>query len=400
MPKVSVVIPCFNQGPYLEEAVDSVLAQTFQDFEILVVDDGSTDPETVRILQNYNRPKTRVIHTTNQGLAMARNNGIYEALGDYILPLDADDKIGTGYLADAVPILDRHPDMGIVYSEAAYFGIRGGRWDLPEYSLDGILNHNLIFCTALFRRADWEAVGGYNVNMFYGWEDWDFWLSLVRLGRKIYRIPKVHFHYRLREASMVHGMDEEKQFFMRLHALINHRDLYRSIADIEVRCKVAELYLDTGMGFIPSQVLRQVIFADQRVIEFDLRDFKGIRSFRFDPLNAPVTVHLEGIRLIDEDGTIQEITDYQDNALFKKGNNLVFETADPQIRFAVPKGQRPMKMVVGLRFLAIGPEVLQDILAHKNDLLKEKDDRILEIYRSWSWRLTRPLRLFSEFIRG
>ena len=94
MPKVSVIIPCYNQGACLEEAVDSVLAQTFQDFEILVVNDGSTDEATIRMLGKYERPKTRVIHTDNQGLAMARNNGIREARGAYILPLDADDKIG------------------------------------------------------------------------------------------------------------------------------------------------------------------------------------------------------------------------------------------------------------------------------------------------------------------
>ncbi|MGD1151726.1 MAG: glycosyltransferase [Syntrophales bacterium] len=407
MPKISVIIPCFNQGLCLDEAVDSVLAQTFQDFEILVVDDGSTDPETVRMLKDYARPKTRVIHTDNQGLSMARNNGIREAQGAYILPLDADDKIGNGYLADAVRILDRYPDIGIVYCEASYFGIKGGRWDLPEYSLDKILNHNVIFCTALFRRADWEAVGGYNVNMVYGWEDWDFWLSLIQRGRKVYRVPKIHFYYRLREASMVHTMDEERQFFMRLHACLNHRDLYRNIADIEIRCKVAELYLDTGMGFGPSQVLRQIIFTDQSAIEFDLRGFGGIKQFRFDPINAPATIHLNAIQLISEDGTAHEVRDFQDNALYKTGNNLSFETADPQIRFSPAGGGRLVKLVVGLNFLSVGQEVFQDILNHKNgllkeknDLLKEKDDRIAEIFRSWSWRITRPLRMLSKLFRG
>jgi len=254
MPKVSVVIPCFNQGPYLEEAVDSVLAQTFQDFEILVVDDGSTDPETVRILQNYNRPKTRVIHTTNQGLAMARNNGIYEALGDYILPLDADDKIGTGYLADAVPILDRHPDMGIVYSEAAYFGIRGGRWDLPEYSLDGILNHNLIFCTALFRRADWEAVGGYNVNMVYGWEDWDFWLSILELGRTVHCLPMVGFFYRKNEASMAAVMKAELKAQLHRRIIEKHPSYFGVFASIPQM--MLKLYYLVAANFIYRDIKR------------------------------------------------------------------------------------------------------------------------------------------------
>lgn len=393
MPKVSVIIPCFNQGLYLDEAVDSVLAQTFQDFEILVVDDGSTDAETIKMLKDYARPRTRVIHTDNQGLSAARNNGIREAQGAYILPLDADDKIGKGYLEDAVRVLDQYPETGIVYCEASYFGVRGGRWDLPEYSLDKIMNHNVIFCTALFRKADWAAVGGYNVNMVYGWEDWDFWLSLIHRGLKVYRIPKIHFYYRLREASMVHTMDEERQFFMRFHAYLNHRDLYRNIANIEIHSKVAELYLDTGIGFSPHQVLRQIIFTDQTVIEFDLSDFRGIKQFRFDPINAPATIHINEIKLIADDGTSREIEDFQSNSLYAKENNIIFETADPQILFFAAGVERPTKLLVRLNFVSVGHEVFQDILDYKDDMLAE-------IYRSWSWRITRPLRILTELFRG
>jgi len=393
MPKVSVVIPCFNQGLYLDEAVDSVLAQTFQDFEILVVDDGSTDAETVKILKEYARPKTRVIHTDNQGLSAARNNGIREAQGAYILPLDADDKIGKGYLEEALRILDQHPEIGIVYCEASYFGVKGGRWDLPEYSLDKIMNHNVIFCTALFRKADWAAVGGYNVNMVYGWEDWDFWLSLIHRGLKVYRIPKAYFYYRLREGSMVHAMDEEQRFFMRLHAYLNHQDLYRNVADIEINYKVAELYLDTGMGFSPHQVLRQIIFTDQTTLEFDLSGFRGIKQFRFDPINAPVTMHINEIRLVAEDGTSRKIEDFQHNALYARENNLIFETADPQIVFSSTGAERPVKLFVHLNFISVGYEVIQDVLNYKNNMLAE-------IYRSWSWRIMKPLRILTRLFRG
>jgi glycosyltransferase involved in cell wall biosynthesis len=442
MPKVSVIIPCYNQGAYLEEAVDSVLAQTFQDFEILVVDDGSTDEDTVNVLKGYTRPKTRVIRTENQGLSAARNNGIREAKGAYILPFDADDKIGPGYLDDAVRILDRHPEIGIVYCEAAYFGVRGGRWDLPEYSLDKILNHNVIFCTALFRKADWEAVGGYNVNMVYGWEDWDFWLSLIHRGLKVYRIPKVHFYYRLREASMVHTMDEEQGFFMRLHACLNHRDLFRHIADIQIHLRVAELYLDTGLGFNQHHVLRKIIFTDQQIIEFDLSNYRGIRQCRFDPINAPVSIHLKGICIIEDDGTSYEIEDFQDNALYRQERNLVFSTADPQIIFPVNAMECPSRLVVQLTYNAVGSDVFQNIQRYQEGLLKktqeelallkgelstreanlsaretelqkkyaeivqvktlllQKEKTIEEIYHSRSWRVTRPMRLLKEFLHG
>jgi glycosyltransferase involved in cell wall biosynthesis len=449
MPKVSVIIPCYNQGAYLQEAVESVLAQTFQDLEIFVVDDGSTDTETVNMLKDAVWPKTRVIRTENQGLSTARNTGIREAQGAYILPLDADDKIGKGYLDDAVRILDRHPEIGIVYCEASYFGVKGGRWDLPEYSLDNILNHNVIFCTALYRKADWEAVGGYNANMVYGWEDWDFWLSLIHRGLKVYRIPKVHFYYRLREVSMVHTMDEEQSFFMRLHACLNHRDLYRHIADIQIHLRVAELYLDTGMGFNQHQVLRKIIFTDQQTIEFDLSNYRGIRQCRFNPINAPASIHLKGICITGEDGTSHEIEDFQDNAHYRQDRNLVFSTADPQIIFQVKAMERPSRLVVQLNYNVVGSQVFQDIFGYqygvltktqeelalltaehtflKEDLstrevdlsaretelqkknaeieqlktlLSQKEKIIEEIYHSHSWCMTKPMRLIKEFLHG
>lgn len=226
MPTVSVVIPCYNQGRYLDEAVASVLAQTFRDFEIIVIDDGSTDEETIRLFSSYSRPGTRVIRTPNQGLAEARNTGIREARGKYILPLDADDRIAPGYLEKAVAVLDTRPKTGIVYCLAETFGARQGLWPAPEYSLKRMLLGNIIFCSALFRREDWEEVGGYNRNMAVGWEDWDFWLSLIERGREVFRIPEVLFFYRVKEGSMAASMDAAKKAAMHLRVMENHPQLF------------------------------------------------------------------------------------------------------------------------------------------------------------------------------
>ena len=111
---VSVVIIAYNCAKYICDAIDSVLAQTFQDFEIIIVNDGSTDQKTNDILRNLNKPKTRVIHTVNQGVCHARNTGIKESLGEYILPLDSDDKITEIYLEKAVKVLDENANVGIV----------------------------------------------------------------------------------------------------------------------------------------------------------------------------------------------------------------------------------------------------------------------------------------------
>ena len=224
--RVSVIIPCFNHGHYLDEAIDSVLAQTFQNFEIIVVNDGSTDPATIELLKGYDRPKTKVIHTSNQGLPSARNNGIQAAIGEYILPLDADDKIGSSYLEKAVGVLDSNPEIGIVYCEAEYFGDSIGKWELEEYRFPEILLGNVIFCSGFYRRADWERVGGYRSNMVYGWEDYDFWLSLIELGRQVYRIPEVLFSYRQTADSMTERMGVEHHVSSQAQIYRNHSQLY------------------------------------------------------------------------------------------------------------------------------------------------------------------------------
>lgn len=230
MPKVSVIIPCYNHGAYLDEAVQSVLDQTYEDYEIIIVNDGSTDQETNRKLNDYNRPKTKVLQTDNQGLPSARNNGIKISNGDYILPLDADDRIGKTYLEDAIQILDTQPDKGIIYCEAEFFGDKTGKWQLPAYSLQDILLLNMIFSCAMFRRTDWEKVGGYNPNMAYGYEDWDFWLSLLELGRTVHKIEKVLFFYRFNKNSMIHNLGGERKKVVQMLAqgYLNHRRFYET----------------------------------------------------------------------------------------------------------------------------------------------------------------------------
>ena len=228
MPKVSVVIPCFNQGQYIGDAVDSVLAQTYQDFEIIIVNDGSTDTYTNNILLGYHNPKISLITTTNQGLSSARNNGIQAAAGEYILPLDADDKIGRNYLEEAVKVLDGNSKIGIVYSDAEFFDQKRGRWVLPRYTARKLLMENIIFCAAIFRKETWTQIGGYNPNMKFGLEDWDFWLSITGAGYHAYKIPKILFFYRIKSDSMMTGLasNNAKLFSMYLQAIANHRDWF------------------------------------------------------------------------------------------------------------------------------------------------------------------------------
>lgn len=226
MTKISVVIPCYNQGKYLNDALESVQQQTSTNFEIIVVNDGSTDEETKEILNNLRYTNVRVLHTDNQGLSQARNHGIRNADGEYILPLDADDRIGPTYLEKAVKVLEENETIGIVYCLAEKFGAAKGLWELPSYTLNRMLLGNLIFCSAMYRRIDWELAGGYNADMAVGWEDWDFWLSLIELGRDVYRIPEVLFYYRVKEGSMAASMDCKNKAEMHHQVMKNHKGLY------------------------------------------------------------------------------------------------------------------------------------------------------------------------------
>lgn len=242
-PTVSVIMPCYNQGQYLEEAVGSLLAQTYQDFEIIVINDGSTDEFTVRLLQTYEQPNLLVLNTDNHGPSAARNTGIQQARGQYILPLDADDRIAPTFLEKTVPILDGNPNVGIVYTQAELFGEKNGRFDLPIYRFPDILLGNMIFNTSLYRKADWEKAGGYNENMVWGWEDYDFWLSLLELGREVIQIPEVlYFH---REVPHSRSQQITQSDWIKCHTQVfkNHSTLYADHLDVVFR-HIQELQQD------------------------------------------------------------------------------------------------------------------------------------------------------------
>ena len=233
MNKVSVVIPCYNAGLDLREAVQSALAQTWPDIEIIIVDDGSTDAATRQLLDGSTWPQVRVIRQGNAGPAAARNRAIREASGDYILPLDSDDILEPTYIAKAVAVLDARPDVGIVYCKAMKFGAERGPWELPPYALTELVIGNVIFVSAMFRRSDWELVGGFDEQLRFGIEDYDFWIKLVHRGREVVQLDEYLFNYRIREKSRTALFEQEDRKVVAAYARIfrENRDFYAEHAE-------------------------------------------------------------------------------------------------------------------------------------------------------------------------
>ncbi|MCC6396857.1 MAG: glycosyltransferase [Bacteroidetes bacterium] len=226
---VSVVIPCYNQAQFLREAIESVARQTETRWEVIVVNDGSPD-DTSPVVEQYRREHPelalRLIEQENRGLPAARNAGCAVARGEYLLPLDADDRIAPTFMARCLREFGAHADIGFVYSHIRRFGEVNEVFALPPFDAETIVHKdNSVAVCALMRKKMWEEVGGYNETMTEGYEDWDFWVGCIEKGWKGVRVPEPLFEYRIKKEG---GLLEANKRRMHLIAriVLNHPALY------------------------------------------------------------------------------------------------------------------------------------------------------------------------------
>lgn len=225
-PLLSVVVTCYNYGRYLKAAVDSVRAQTFQNFEIIIVDDGSTDEQTLKVLKELDQdPEIKVVHQENQGVAAARNTGIKISRGEYICPMDADDLFHSAYFEKGLKLLEHYPEFGLVYSWVKFFGEKASVWQTRDFKLEKLAYNNQVPQSPIFAKEAWAKAGGYKVEMKGGYEDWEFVLSLAEKGYRGKAIPEPLFYYRRHADSMVEKSDRKKaELVGQIRAF--HPDLY------------------------------------------------------------------------------------------------------------------------------------------------------------------------------
>jgi glycosyltransferase involved in cell wall biosynthesis len=229
--RVSVVIPCFNYGRYLPDAVESVLAGSLREFEVIIVDDGSSDDSVAvaqRLIDAHPEASIQLIAQPNCGApGQVRNVGIAQARGAYILCLDADDKLHLDFLRACADALDAHPEAGIAYADFQMFGDADTlQQPPPTWNARVELDCNFVGTASMFRRQAWQQVGGYEPDRaMVGYEDWDFWVGCVEHGWSGVKVPGALWYYRVHGGS-IYSTHVRRDQELKARIVLKHPSMY------------------------------------------------------------------------------------------------------------------------------------------------------------------------------
>ena len=228
-PLISLIIPCYNAEFSLEKCLKSVIEQDYPTLEIIIIDDGSTDKFTLDLLETLKFDnKIKLISTINQGVCKARNQGFMESAGLFLLALDSDDLISPQFIELSVNQLLEDDSVKLVATNYNFFGRINRTVKLEEYSIEKLMGHNLFVVSTMFRRKDFDSVGGFNSNMKEGLEDWDFWLSIMKNGGDVKYIEGVNFFYRIKPKIKSRNISSavKNHEILRRRLWQNHKELY------------------------------------------------------------------------------------------------------------------------------------------------------------------------------
>jgi glycosyltransferase involved in cell wall biosynthesis len=259
-PKISIIITCYNLGNYLEEAIASIKGHSpLDDSEIIVVNDGSIDQVTIEILKAIEQQDKSifVLNQRNMGLAKARNNGIKQAKGKYIIPLDADNKLRPEFITQTISILDNNPEIDVVHGNAQNFGNKVSIWKSKPFYFPEMLLNNYIDACAGFRKSTWEKLGGYDEKMpVMGFEDWDLWLRMGNAGCNFQYVDELFFDYRVRDNSMLAGAWEKREIL--LDYIFNKKGLKNLALFRECVIENQKLKEEPSFNFLIKTILKKV----------------------------------------------------------------------------------------------------------------------------------------------
>jgi glycosyltransferase involved in cell wall biosynthesis len=241
-PRIAVVIPSYNDGEFLHDTIASLTAQ--ETHELVLVNDGSTDPLTVKVLSELESAGIRVLHQPNQGVSAARMAGVRATSAPYIFPLDGDDKVAPGALKALADALEADPDAVLAWGDVVFFGMGQSALRLPTPKhLDPwyITYVNEIPEASLIRRTALLATPGWQLTL--GYEDWDLWLSLAGQGGKGVRVSTVAEMHRLHAPRRMaylftHHHQLEEDLRERHADLFRHRSVNRRRSPSPLRLRL------------------------------------------------------------------------------------------------------------------------------------------------------------------
>ncbi len=223
---VSIIIPYYNAGLYLRDALDSL--NTFKDnpdIEIIIVNDGSTDPESVAYLETIKDDVYIIINQPNAGAAAARNTGLKASIGDYLLFLDSDNKLRDVMIHKGLKIL-KNEDVDIVYGKAAFFGSSTDQlFKQDVFHMPTLMARNYIDVCCIFKRKVYETIGGMDTAKVLNQEDWEYWIRAGKAGFKFRYVDEFWYDYRTHEASTTNSINDETYYQARLYIYKKHPEL-------------------------------------------------------------------------------------------------------------------------------------------------------------------------------
>lgn len=268
---ISIVIPCYNDAQYIGQSVASALNQTYPYKEVIVVDDGS-NAETKAVLKKLEPTITRLITQENQGQSKARNIGINEAKGNYILVLDSDDFFEPTFCEKACLILN-DVNIKMVASYMVRFNENGKMDEYHHFGGDiaTLILNNQATGSVLFRKKDFMRIGGYDEKMRNGFEDWEFYIRLLKDGGEVFIIKEPLFHYRLREDSTTAKANKIKYELLR-YIYSKHQELYIANFDVFVNHLLSKIEREE------KEKIKNTKRLEFRMGKFILRPFRWIKS--------------------------------------------------------------------------------------------------------------------------
>lgn len=276
---LSIVIPYYNLGDYILEALESLNNIDYKNYEIIIVNDGSNDIKSVEILKKIDSEKIKIINIENRGLANARNVGAKKAQGEYLTFLDADDQVYKTFYSKAINILEKFNNVSFVYSWLEYFEGTKGVWPNFHTEFPYLLLSNMLSATTVVRKKDFLNFGINKVEMEYGMEDYECWISLCENGYFGISIPEVLAKYRIRKDSMARQFNKNMIFYLKDRMSGFHSKLYK-----EYGVEIYNILYENGPGYMwdnPSQKFPSIGYIYEKnknmLIENEREEFNELK---------------------------------------------------------------------------------------------------------------------------